>query len=164
MSFNLRVHSNPDECFRVLTIDWKNFEVIGHWNCLGADIFDEFDSPYQTCQEQEKYHQGKNICIWKAAREDPWKEIDFKEYRHDLWVVGILSEDSTWKQHVATVVEAVEKVMKTQKNEFAFLRIQPGMLKPSRITAYLAGQVKKPEHQLPRGAEVKQHRKDDRTP
>ncbi len=46
MSFDLRVHSNPDEHFCVSTIDWKNFEVIGHWNCLGADIFDEFDSPY----------------------------------------------------------------------------------------------------------------------
>ena len=35
MSFDLRVHSNPDECFHVSTTDWKNFEVIRHWNCLG---------------------------------------------------------------------------------------------------------------------------------
>ncbi len=98
-------------------------------------------------------------------REDPWKEIDFEEYRCDLWVpVSILSKDGTWKQHVATAAEAVEKVMKTQKNKFAFLGIQPGMLKPSQIAAYLAGQVKKPEHQLPRGAEVKQCRKDNGTP
>ncbi len=97
-------------------------------------------------------------------KEDPWKEIDFKEYKCNLWVpVSILSEDGTWK-HVATAAEAVEKVMKTWKNEFTFLGIQPGMLKPSQITAYIAGQVKKLECQLPKGAEVKQHRKDDRTP
>ncbi len=46
MSFDLRVHSNPDEHFHVSTMDWKNFEVVRHWNHLGADIFDEFDSPY----------------------------------------------------------------------------------------------------------------------
>ncbi len=132
-SFDLMVHSNPDEWFQVLTTDWENFEVIGYWNCLGTDFFDEFNSPYtfqtwlkddpngnkqihqiklstqiagwlvnkvyQTQQEWEEYHQGKNICIWKAAKEDPWKEIDFEEYRCNLWVpVCILNNDGTWKQ------------------------------------------------------------------
>ncbi len=69
-----------------------------------------------------------------------------------------------WWNLETMAAEIVEKVMKTQKDEFAFLGIQPGMLKPSCIAVYLAGEVKKPDHPLPKGTEIKQQRKDDGIP